>query len=396
MRVRSVSPPPAMARAADPLAAAATIGARLAHEAVWYRGRCNWIGAERERPAHRALGPALGDGTAGIAVFAAELHAATGDAAARRTALGAIGQALSDPPIAPGLYDGRLGVAYAAARCGRLLGDERLLERAGRLARGRLPATRATDVHSGSAGAIVALLALARILADDRIARRADALGDALAARRPDSAPDHALCGLAHGAAGVAWALLELHAAGGDARHRAAAERALAHERAWFDTDQQDWPDLRGVQRSEPRGTFRSPYPATWAHGAPGIAAARLRAASILGDERLRAEAIVALQTTAARLDAGLLDHDADFTLAHGLGGRADALLLGAELQPAGAELAARAGDVAAGRYAGRLEGWPCGVAGGAAPALLGGHAGIGLLYLRLHDPSIPSALLVA
>jgi hypothetical protein len=58
--------------------------------------------------------------------------------------------------------------------------------------------------------------------------------------------------------------------------------------------------------------------------------------------------------------------------------------------------LAQRAGEIAASRHAGSLDGWPCGAAGaGLAPGLLRGHAGIGLLYLRLHDRAVPSPLLV-
>jgi lantibiotic modifying enzyme len=191
-------------------------------------------------------------------------------------------------------------------------------------------------------------------------------------------------------------ALLELFAVTGEDRHRETAERALAYERHWFDAAAGGWPDLRGVRRREPRGSFRSPHEATWSHGAPGIALTRLRACKILGDERCRAEAATALATTAAGLEGALRHHDADFTLAHGLAGSADVLLHGAELLPAGAALARRAGEVGAGRYAGSIDGWPCGVAGGLAPALLGGHAGIGVFYLRLSDDTVPSPLLIA
>jgi hypothetical protein len=52
-------------------------------------------------------------------------------------------------------------------------------------------------------------------------------------------------------------------------------------------------------------------------------------------------------------------------------------------------------GEVGVGRYAATVEGWPCGVPGGVAPSLLCGHAGIGVFYLRLHDATVPSALLV-
>ena len=410
--VRSIAPPGA-AGATDLLAAAGAIGERLVREAVWYRGQCNWIGAEaardaeRARPAHRALGPALGDGTAGIALFLAQLHAATGAEALRRTALGAIGQALAHADGVPsagarGLYAGRPGIAYAAARCGRLLGDERLLRRAARLIDRRIPAAAgASDLVSGTAGAIAALLALARLLDDERLLARASRLGDELAAaarRGPEgwswpSVPgQHGLCGFAHGAAGAAWALLELAAAKGDARHAATIERGLLYERRWFDPDEANWPDLRGIERRERAGSFTPPYATTWSHGAPGIALSRLRGWQITGDERLRCAAVIALSTTAAAVERALLAPRADFTLSHGLAGNADVLLLGAELLPEGAALARRVAEVGVGRYGTSLEGWPAG--GGRTPALLTGDAGIGLFLLRVGDPAVPSALL--
>jgi len=419
-------PPPATARAPDALAAAVGIGERLVREAVWYRDRCNWVGvdagvaqrADRYRPAHRALGPELSGGTAGIALFLAQLHAATGGDAARRSACGALDQALAHVDEVPagaarGLYSGRLGVAYAAARCGPLLGEERLLRRAARLARGRWPPEPAAadfGLVSGRAGAVAGLIALARLLDDERLVQRAQRAGDELtdAARRgpegwswplPDGRPAHGLCGISHGAAGAAWALLELFAATGEHRHRDAAERALDYERHWFDAQESDWPDLRGVERRERRGTFRSPFAGTWCHGAPGIALARLRAWQILGDERYRHEAAIALATTAAGVERALIAPGADFTLGHGLAGSADVLLLGAGLLADAAServaLAQRVGAVGAGRYAAGVDGWPCGVPGGRAPALLTGQAGIGLFYLRLHDRTVPSPLLI-
>jgi lantibiotic modifying enzyme len=413
--VRSIPPPSAgPSRGADLPAIAAGIGARLVGEAVWYRGQCNWIArdAAEAEPVQRALGPELGAGTAGVALFLAQLHAATGDAAARRTALGALGQALAHAGErdAHGLYGGRIGIAYAAARCGGLLGEERLVQRAARLARGRSAGSADADFSlvSGSAGAIVGLLALARLLELAPLVQRAQRYGDELVAglRRgrdgwcwppADGPRRHGLCGMARGASGGARALLELHRVTGRARYRVAAERALDYERRWFDADAADWPDLRGVERRERRGTFASPYPGTWAHGAPGIALARLRAWTILGDEQHRAAAATALATTAASVERALLTPGADFTLARGLAGQADVLVLGAELAPAGsATLARRAGEIGASRHAGSLAGWPCGAdAGGLAPGVLAGHAGIGLFYLRLHDPTVPSPLLI-
>jgi len=412
MRTRSIAPPPAAAAGIDLLGAAAGIGERLVREAIWYRGQCNWIGVARaacddgddRRQAHRALGASLGGGTAGIALFLAQLHAATGSDATRRTSRGAIAQALARADtVDHGLYGGRPGIAYAAARCGRLLGDERLVARAARLARARPSAPPGSpDLAGGTAGSIVALLALLALLDDRRLVARAARLGDDLlaAARRgregwswPPAAGRHGLCGMPAGASGAAWALLELFAATGDARYGAAAARALDYERHWYDPEQANWPDLRGIERREPRGAFRPPYATTWCHGAAGIALTRLRAWRVLGDERLRGEAITALSTTAASVERTLLVPRADFSLSRGLAGGAEALLLGGALLPDAAALARRVGEIGAGRYATSLDGWPSG--GGRTPALLTGDAGIGLLLLRLRDAATPSVLLL-
>ncbi len=416
MRLRSIAPPPAAPSARDFLAAARALGERLVREAVWYRGQCSWIGLDvaatrgRSHAAHRSLGPALADGTAGIALLLAHLHDAGGDDDFGRTARGAISQALANAGELPtgGLYGGRLGVAYSAARCGILLGDDRLLARARPLARARDErASLAFDLAGGHAGTIAAQLALARLLDDDRLVRAATRSADALASRArratdgwswpPPPAPsEHPLCGFSHGAAGAAWALLELYAVTGEARHRTTAERALDYERAWLDADAHRWPDLRGVERRERRGSFRSPHAASWRHGSPGIALSRLRAWQILGETRYREEALVALRMTAATVERALLAPDGDFSLADGIAGGADVLLLGAALHPEGAAIATRAGDIGSGRHGANPDGWPCGMPGTRTPGLLNGDAGIGLFLLRLHDPTVPSPLLLA
>jgi hypothetical protein len=120
----------------------------------------------------------------------------------------------------------------------------------------------------------------------------------------------------------------------------------------------------------------------------------------ILGEERYRAEAAIALDTTAASAERALIAREVDFTLGHGLAGSADVLLLGAELSPDAAAqhalLAQRVGEVGIGRYGDSIDGWPCGVPAGLTPGLLAGHAGIGLFYLRLHDRTVPSPLLIS
>jgi hypothetical protein len=46
-------------------------------------------------------------------------------------------------------------------------------------------------------------------------------------------------------------------------------------------------------------------------------------------------------------------------------------------------------------RYAARGRPWPCGTPAGETPGLFLGLAGIGLYYLRLDHPAIPSLLLL-
>src|SRR5215213_10700627 len=94
------------------LEAVDAIGERLSREAVWHQGRCNWMGVEpvgqgrtpgEPGMAYKALGPELYSGTSGVALFLAELHAVTGDVAARCTALGGLRHALSYVDAVPPL-----------------------------------------------------------------------------------------------------------------------------------------------------------------------------------------------------------------------------------------------------------------------------------------------------
>jgi hypothetical protein len=411
--------PPQTAPAIDGLAVAAEIGARLAREAIWYEDQCNWMGATLADPRHgrvyAALGPDLYAGTSGVALFLAELWAVTGDVAIRRTALGAMRQALAQagalpPPARLGLYTGWVGIALAATRLGGLLDDGALIGQARDLVR-TLPADGAHehDFLSGTAGAVAGLLVLAETLAAPKGASKeapalvdqAAGLGDALVAAADKTAAGYSwparairlarhLTGLAHGAAGIGYALLELYAVTGNAAYREAAEQAYAYERHWFDADAGNWPDFRVAAGRTRRARA---FAVAWCHGAPGIALTRLRAYELLGDARYQAEAGVALATTRRAVEAALTAGGSDFCLCHGLAGQAEVVLAG-PAAPLSADLVAAvaARGIAGARAAGGA--WPCGPGGGAAPGLMLGLAGIGLFYLRLHAPRTPTPLL--
>jgi lantibiotic biosynthesis protein len=397
--------------------AAASIGRRVVADAVWHDGRCSWMGAVVDQPQlsraeYRALGPDLYDGTAGVGLFLAHLAAVTGDAAARRTAVGAMRHALAHAALTTnpreGFHEGSLGIVWAAARAATLLDEERLHASARSLpvvTRPPLAADRCPDVGMGAAGSIIALLVLAHAFDEPRLVRDARAAGEKLIGSAtvtrhgwswgtPVRRRRRHLCGLLHGAGGIGSALLELFAATGDERFRTAAIEAFAYERSWLDIRSGTWPDLRiGGQR---RGAVRrvtSPAVGTWCHGEGGIALTRLRALDVVGREACQ-DAEIALEATRRELAASLPYEIADLTLCHGAAGAADVLLCaedalgGRWVRTAG--LAVELGRVAIERH-GAGGDWPCGPLGGSSPSLFRGVSGIGWWFLRLHDRSLPS-----
>lgn len=408
------------------LETAARIGDRLRTEAIVHDGRCTWLGDDVElvhgawEVVHGTVAGELYSGTSGISLFLARLWRVTGDERLREVALGGARQALWLDGDAGGgnlgLYDGRSGLAWAAVELGELLNDAELTTAgtvlAGELAdeillaRPRLSA----DLVGGSPGTLVALLALSRSVDDERLAEASLRLGEGLVAMArqapigwswPSEAGgggDADLCGLAHGASGVAHALLELHARTGEPRFRHAAVEATRYERSWFDRRQNGWPDLRETSHVDLETGEPLACPAHWCHGAVGIGLARLRAYELTGDRGALAEAGAALQ--AARAAAwsrggptpGVDPSSGNFSLCHGLGGTMELLLLASEVLGVDEHLALarRLGDQGIARAEAEGDRWACGVPGGGeAPGLMLGLAGIGACYLRLHDPSL-------
>jgi lantibiotic modifying enzyme len=395
--------------AAPFLEVAGALGRRLADTAVWYRGRCNWTGTSLPGASGQRIESALAadlyGGTAGVAVFLAEAACTLREERLRATALGAIRHALrhADRSLS-GLYGGTLGVAYAAARVGARLGDERAHHGAGELVRawrrGRPAAPRGFDLMGGTAGTVAGLVALASMVEDPGLVARAAAEGDALLAcaetagtawswAPPGRRRMHNLCGFAHGAAGAGHALIELFAATGDARFRQAGEGAFDYERSWVHPRSGTWPDLVGVARTAGRD---APVPPTvsWCQGAAGTAVARARATRLLG--RADADGELALSATRDSVTRRLTLVPDDFCLCHGLAGAADALLYAGE----GAALAADVGRLGIERFHEADRPFPSGLPEGNTPGLFRGLAGVGLFYLRLADPAIPTVLMIS
>lgn len=393
---------------------AAAIGDRLASEAIWWEGRALWLGDERERvdtaweTVHRSLGGDLYGGSAGIGLFLTRLWMATGERNHRQAALGALRHAVAwtdstRPPSS--LYSGAGGVACAAAEAAVALGDEELLEQARAVALeslARPPAGR--DLIGGRAGAVVALLHIARTAGLSEARTMAETLAGSLAAeaiRTPEGgaawrsdggADEPPLCGLAHGASGVAYALGCVAEAVGDANLARFPADAALYERSWFRRDEGNWPDLREVIRRDVRAGRGPGAMVAWCHGAVGIGLERLRSYEASGDTVLRADAEAALAATLTHeVEQAHAGRVVDASLCHGVAGAAELLMEGARVfrQPRLRGLAADCMQLAAAAADGGA--WPCGVPGGGEnPSLMLGLAGIGVTFLRLADPEMP------
>jgi lantibiotic biosynthesis protein len=401
------------------LAAAESIGRRIVGDAVWHNGLCSWIGAvvDREqqwRSVYRALEPNVYDGTAGVGLFLAHLATVTGDQDVRRTAVAALRHALArapnlPPPRRDGFHAGSLGIAWAAARGAALLDEEELCPRARAVPGPPSGGDRCPDVILGTAGSILAMLALSDELDDPALVQDAVATGEELIRcatitdhgwswATPDRRRRRHLCGLSHGAAGIGWALLELYDATGDERFRTGAIGAFSYERSWLDARSGTWPDLRiGGQRRGAKRRIASPAIGTWCHGEGGIALTRLRAVEVLGAEAFSHDAELALDATRRHVAETLPYEIEDLTLCHGAAGSAEVLLCGqaalGEAWRDAADLAGELGRLALERYDATGNEWPCDTAGGTTPGLFRGLSGIAWWLLRLHDRAIPSPL---
>lgn len=393
------------------LAAARRVGDHLIDLAFVGEGGASWVGVMSPDERHftpRALGYDLYSGVSGVALFLSLLGSVTGDeryaeaaGAAWRTVDYQVGETRRDRQDL-GAFTGVAGIGHAAILCGAAGGDAERLGAGRRLLLGLgdlLEGEESADVIAGTAGAVAVLLGAHRATGRPELLELARRGGERLIeSGRPQErgigwrwagADDRAYAGFAHGAAGIAWALLQLAAATGEDRFRGAALAGLAYERSLYDPERRNWRDLR---------TFLGPdggFTVAWCHGAPGIGLARLACLDLLDDpperRRMLEEAEVAVETTLDRGFAG------SHCLCHGALGNLELLVRAArrlerpELTDRTYRLAAVVcREVEAGRY-------HCGIPGGfETPGLMDGLAGIGYGLLRLAVPErVPSVLLL-
>ncbi len=403
-------PPPAMPEAC--LAGAIQLGERLAAQAIHGTHDAGWIGMglqdlERRRWGLSPLHTDLFDGVGGPALFFGYLAAVTGRedfrSLARRAAMPvreAWRASESQHPPGVGAFSGRASHVYVLSHLAVALGDAALLEEVhaglGSL-EARIDADTALDLVAGVAGAALVLMRLHQQTGSEEALRLARRCGERMLQTASDAehggrawvvpTAGRALTGLAHGASGFIWALLELAALTGDERYREAARQGLAFERALFVPERGNWKDLRTSKNGEPMvpGGFMT----AWCNGAAGGALARLLSLRHLDDARLRDELRAGLATVQREGFGG------SHCLCHGDVGNLEVLHLAGEVL--GEEAWKQAARSRAARVLAQgLDGtWRCGLPRFTeAPGLMLGLAGIGMGLLRLAAPDVvPSVL---
>jgi hypothetical protein len=319
---------------ADPVAeraarSARRIGATLATTAVRTGRLAHWL--SKHPMTYGVAARDINTGNAGVLLALSELASVTGEQ--RHLELLAAGARwLSDAPPykggkRAGLYVGEMGVAVAIARAGLVLGDSGLVARAGEAGLALAEVEhRSPDLFNGMAGRLRGHLMLARAAGDDRHLKAARELGDALAEDRgPDGVafwrfpPDfprlggRVFLGYAHGAAGIADALLDLASVTGETRFRNVAigvAREIVRHAVPL-------PAVGGVMwADEVGGELNGAY---WCRGSAGIGPFLMRASVFAPD---LAEIGLAGTRTAARTE-----RHGNPTLCHGVSGAVTALL---------------------------------------------------------------------
>ncbi len=270
------------------------------------------------------LGFDLYSGTSGVALFLAALAWLTGEILYRDCALAAIKplteyvRKSASFPVEERFGEMGIGGAaglgscfYALTHIGRWLDRPDILQMAMQLALLIIPehvqADRSFDVVGGAAGALLSLLALYKVTADEELLQRAMLCGRHLLEQRvetktgPRAWPDSdgiVLTGFSHGAAGVAYALLQLFAETHQREFLNAACEGIDYERSVFVPEERDWPDLRKSAQSQ--NDMSTSHISGWCHGATGIGLGRLGGLNVLDTPEVRHEIEIALETTLA------------------------------------------------------------------------------------------------
>ena len=377
------------------------IGDAIIAKAIRENGCAQWIGFTSMGTGGwgiTPLGLELYDGLPGVAIFLAYLGFLTDEQkfldVAREAvrSIRALLDHLKDHLLSVGLFTGWGGLVYAWSHLGMVLRDFHMWDEAEEMVGAfahLIDDDTSLDVIGGSAGCLVGLAALYSCAPSPRIRSAAVSCGDRLLTAARETSPGlgwmtsveatQPLTGMAHGAAGIASALLDLSILSDDIRYRSAAEAALVYERNQFSREDGTWLDFR----IDSQGACMS----AWCHGAAGIGLSRLKMMRHSSDSMLRDEVRIAAHVTRNSMASESSDH----TLCHGDFGRMEFLLHASRILADTQTTKPIAVDIEAARQ----DGWLCGTPQNVeVPGLMTGLAGIGYSLLRLADPSVVPSIL--
>ena len=336
--------------------AAGKIALKICRDAIWCGDACNWIGASNEdhfgtpKTYAKALNLDFYSGTSGVLYFLVSMNKMLKDEILEETIHGTVNQMISQIPNLTiygklGFHTGLSGIAFSLIYAGENLKNQDWVEQGLNLMADIDTLdleNQGLDVIDGAAGTIPLLIRYAKQFNRPDFLTIAQKLGNHLLAKAQTSQQGTSwntagpqkqnLTGHAHGTSGIATALLELFVATQQEEYKKTAIDALRYENHHFSHQHKNWADFRdfsqmigsGVESSD--ASFGS---CAWCHGAAGIALSRLRAYQILGDEKFKKDAEIAVQKTLDELR--LLPHEST-SLCHGIAGNSDILISASQI----------------------------------------------------------------
>jgi type 2 lantibiotic biosynthesis protein LanM len=289
------------------LNSAIQIGEELERNAVRLSDSVTWIGLEYHIGAQQyhltPIGYDLYNGTCGIALFLAQLFDLTNNElffelshlALQNSRNSWLDKTLLQKQLVNGSFSlggftGLGSLIYTYSLAGKLLKNNSLWDIAYDLAmlinKDIVAHDEYLDVVTGAAGCLLSLLHLYRNTDDTKILDIARLCGNHLlqqqislghgSAWKPKGV-SIALNGMAHGAAGIAYALAELAEITKEQSYFKSAMDAVKYERGNFLGKHGNWPDYRDHNRSHSQDQPNpDKFMCTWCHGATGIGYARL------------------------------------------------------------------------------------------------------------------------
>ncbi|MEW6193816.1 MAG: lanthionine synthetase LanC family protein [Bacteroidota bacterium] len=415
------------------LEAAVKIADRILNKTIWNTEKCTWeiFAPDLSMPKLRKgkwenAGGMVYSGTAGIALFLAEIFRITGDKKYLKVLSGALNNSFDEVKKLPlnsfGFHSGRVGIAYAFVISGKYLERDDYKSKGLQILEpllGKEFEDYGLDVIGGAGGAIQPLLKIYEVTDNDAALNISLNLAEPLiqkAKKEPHgwswgsgNTNYRNLCGYAHGASGIGHAFLELYNLTNSNYYLYAAEQAFLYERQFYSEENKNWSDFRynelseyvhynrleelkeAIQKNELL-PYQIRYMSAWCHGSPGIGLSRLRAYELTGNETYLKESLNACEGTIQSLKTT----EGNYSLCHGFLGNAETLLTGSKIlgDKGFLEIALQKALEGIDRFENKNLPWACGTMGSVSdPSLMLGEAGIGLFLLRLFDTQTLSAL---